>query len=143
MKQTLLYFLRFLLALLFLYTTYVKIIDFDQFELVLFKSEIISNNFRSFLIYFVPVFEFMIFILLLIDITYKIGLYISLFTLSVFTIYLIALNNFSLFDGCSCGGVFYTLEYKEHLLINFFFIFINLIGLVLSKMSAKISLKNK
>ena len=76
-------------------------------------------------------------------ITYKIGLYISLFTLSVFTIYLIALNNFSLFDGCSCGGVFYTLEYKEHLLINFFFIFINLIGLVLSKMSAKISLKNK
>lgn len=59
------------------------------------------------------------------------GLYMSFFLLLTFTVYLIALNNFSVYDGCSCGGVFNQMSYSGHLITNFSFIIVNIIAILI------------
>lgn len=124
-------FIRFLLMFLFLYTGYIKIIEFDTFGITLLKSNLINDSFVPFLQYFLPTFEILIVISLFTDKLYKTGLYISFFTLVLFTFYLIALNNFSLYQGCSCGGIFDELTYSNHVIVNLFFVLLNFFGIIL------------
>lgn len=120
--------IRYLLILLYVYTCYHKIIDRDVFEETLSKSKLIYK-YRDALIYLIPVSE-IITILLLIPNKFLKGLYFSLFLMVSFTIYLIAVNNFSLYDGCSCGGIFNSMPYWLHVSVNVFFIIINIYAIV-------------
>ncbi len=133
--ESILYFIRYLLVLLFVYTAYHKLIDLNEFEVTLYKSELIMDSLRPFLKYFVPLFELLVALLMLFNKTFLKGLYLSLITLVIFTIYFVALNNFSFNKGCSCGGIFNKLEYSDHLIINFIFIALNSIAIVITKKS--------
>ncbi len=115
--------IRYLLILLYLYTCFHKIVDKDVFEETLSKSKLIYE-YKDLLFYLVPLSEIIV-IILLIPNRFLNGLYFSLFLMSSFTIYLIAVNNFSLYDGCSCGGIFNSMPYWLHVTINIFFIIIN------------------
>lgn len=122
--------IRYLLISVFLYTTYHKLIDLNLFEESLLRSRLLSN-FSIYLKYLIPISELVIILFLFIDKYIINGLYLSLFILCSFTIYLITLNNFSIFYGCSCGGIFNKMSFTEHLIVNILLILFNIIGIFL------------
>lgn len=122
--------IRFLLISLFCYTTFHKVIDLAKFESTLMKSTLISDSLVVILLYLVPILEVSIIILLLVK-NYLIGFYGAFFTLLLFTMYLIALNNFSFYKGCSCGGIFNEISYTQHLVVNIIFLLLSLVGIFL------------
>jgi hypothetical protein len=128
MRNAILQTIRILLILLFSYTTFHKLIDLDLFRTTLMKSTLIEEYQITFLFYFIPIIE-IITVLSLISEKYLYGLYLSLLLMFAFTIYLIVLNNFSFYKGCSCGGVFNDMTYPQHIAINIFFVLISLISI--------------
>lgn len=130
MKNKILLIFRFLLVVLFGYTAFHKLIDLHLFRQTLMKSTLIEENQINFLLYFVPAIEILT-ILLLISNKYIHGLYMSLLLMTTFTIYLVVLNNFSFYKGCSCGGIFNEMSYLEHIIINISFIIISLASILL------------
>lgn len=127
-KKNIIETIRYLLILLYVYTCYHKIVDRDVFEETLSKSKLIYN-YKDILLYLIPISE-IIAIALLIPNKFIKGLYFSLFLMVSFTVYLIAVNNFSLYDGCSCGGIFNTMPYWLHVSVNIFFIMINIYAII-------------
>lgn len=124
--------IRYILISIFLYTTYHKITDIKTFEESLLRSKLLSNL-HIYIKYLIPLFELLIIVSLFIDRYIMIGLYLSLSLLFIFTIYLFFLNNFSVFHGCSCGGIFNTMTYSEHIIANLFLILINILAIFLYK----------
>lgn len=134
-KTGIYFFLKYILALLFAYTFLSKLLNFDLFKVKLIRSEIIPDSAIVFFAYLIPVIELIVLIFLVNSFKTKISLYISLMVLLIFTFYLFAINHFSLYTGCSCGGVFETLTYPQHLFANSFFIAINIIALFFKRSS--------
>lgn len=130
MKKNISETLRFILILLFIYTAYHKLIDLNHFESTLMKSTLIEGYQIKYLLYFVPIIE-IVTILFLIQKKYLIGLYLSFFLMLTFTIYLVVLNNFSFYKGCSCGGIFNELSYLEHIIVNVSLILTSLISILI------------
>ena len=130
MLKTLNTILIYSIAVLFSYAFFIKIQNFENFVKKLFQSELIANNLVSLVSYTVPSIEIIIAMCLLFSIKRKVFLYISMFVLIVFTSYLFTLNEYSLFNGCSCGGVFENISYTQHTIINLVFIFFNLLAIL-------------
>lgn len=122
--------IRYILAALFFYTVYYKLKDIESFELSLIKSSLILSSQVVFVKYGLIISEMAVIIILLFE-KFLFGLYMSFFLLLTFTVYLIALNNFSVYDGCSCGGVFNQMSYSGHLITNFSFIIVNIIAILI------------
>lgn len=117
--------IRVIIAMLWVYVALKKIFSISEFKSVLYKSALIESYQVDFLSIILPIIEIIIFILLFIrNATY--GYYLSLLMLLTYTGYLIVLNDFSIYEGCSCGGIFYSLSYQEHLIVNGIFIILNL-----------------
>lgn len=110
-----------LLIILFVYASVSKIIAFDEFKLQLSKSPFITQ-FSTTLAWSLPVIEIAVSVLLVFPALRLLGFYMSLFLLSMFTSYLIAMLNFSYYIPCSCGGVLSGLTWNEHLWFNIFFL---------------------
>jgi putative oxidoreductase len=85
------------------------------------------------LAFFVPGLEILITLLLIIPRTRRIGLYISISLLTLFSIYLIYMVSFTPHLPCSCGGVISKLTWRQHIFFNLFFIAITLIALSFTK----------
>lgn len=132
---------RFILIIVFSYTTYHKLIDICSFEETLLKSTLIEPYEVKYLLYLIPLIE-LITIIFLLPKKYIYGLYMSLFLMLVFTTYLIALNNFSFYRGCSCGGIFNEFSYPVHIAVNIFLISISVSG-ILTYDEKNYSKKNK
>lgn len=124
--------LRYSLILFFLYAIGLKLFAFDAFVGNLNNSILLSDEKITYLKYAIPLLE-CIAVLLLFQYKRKIGFYFSFFLLLVFTFYLIALNDFSFKQGCSCGGIFNKLSYPEHLSVNILFLLFSLLGVFLDK----------
>ena len=124
----------FIISILFLFSALYKVLFFYQFEITLYNSRLIPELSIPFLQFFLPIVEFSIFNFLNFKKTIFQTLFISFFILCLYTTYLIFLNNMSLTDGCSCGGIFTSLSYSKHLIFNFIFISLNLF-LLISKSS--------
>jgi hypothetical protein len=123
----------YLITILYSYSLILKITDINNFKIKLVQSELIDNNFVDFIGYLIPLIEFTLIILIFFNIKRKETLISSLFYLVILTGYLLALNEFSLFNGCSCGGVFDKLTYSQHISVNLIFIAINLIVITINK----------
>ncbi|WP_371416429.1 MauE/DoxX family redox-associated membrane protein [Pedobacter sp. L105] len=117
-----------LFALLFLYTASSKLLVYQNTELSMSKSPIITE-FAPILVWMVPTIEIVISILLLVPKTVLIGLY-AFFTLMVmFTCYIICILYYSSFVPCSCGGVISSLTWSQHLIFNTVFIVLAIIAI--------------
>ncbi len=128
--KTIFFFLaKYILALLFAYSFMKKVLNLNMFKVKLMRSELIPDTWVWFLGYLVPLIELVVVILLVTSFKTKISLYFSLSTLFIFTFYLFSINHFSLYTGCSCGGIFERLTYSQHLLVNIFFMGINIFAL--------------
>ncbi|WP_353149053.1 MauE/DoxX family redox-associated membrane protein [Chryseobacterium sp.] len=110
-----------LLALLFVYAAASKLFDFENFQVQLAQSPLLSA-YAGIISYGILIIEFGVALLLLISQYNRLGLYLSVGLMSAFTIYIFLILNFSDFIPCSCGGILEKLGWKEHLIFNLCFL---------------------
>lgn len=127
-KLSLLKFILPLLVMLFLYTGLTKIFEFQNFRLQLNKSPFLTEM-SSVLTYALPITEVIVSIMLLFSSVRLLGLYTSLFLLTIFTTYLFAMVKFSYYVPCSCGGVISSLSWNQHILFNMAFMLLTVIAI--------------
>jgi len=112
--------LLYLFIILFVYSAISKLIDFENFQVQIAQSPLLSA-FANPIAYGVIIGELLIAILLSISKTKKIGLYLFLGFMIAFTVYIYLILNYSPFVPCSCGGVLEKMGWNEHLWFNLFF----------------------
>ena len=132
-RQVLLECISALLIMLFLYASLSKFLDFHTF-IGEMNNQPLPNSWTPFLVWFIPCSEILMCIALLFERTRLIGLYASLFFMSLFTVYsiFIILNFFGRIP-CSCGGVIKRLTWKQHIVLNLFFVALSVSGIVLQR----------
>lgn len=109
-----------LLALLFIYAGASKMLDFENFQVQLAQSPLLSA-YAGMISYMIIAIEFIVAIALCMNSSRLIGLYASLGLMAGFTIYIYLILNYSDFIPCSCGGILEKLGWKEHMVFNIFF----------------------
>lgn len=122
-----------LLILMFLYAAISKLLEYNKFVFDM-GNQPFPNWTTPFLVWGVPISEFLIVALLPFERTRKIGLWASTILMSIFTLYivLILLKVFP-YTPCSCGDVIDKLSWTQHLYFNLFFLSISITGLLLTK----------
>jgi hypothetical protein len=123
-----------LFILLFAYTASDKLIHVHIFQDALKKSPLIGK-FATLVSYTIPVIEIAVIALLLFY--NRIGLYASLILISLFTLYLGYMIIFAPHLPCTCGGIISKLTWKQHLVLNSFFILLALTGIYLQRKKPK------
>lgn len=109
-----------LLILLFAYTGISKLRDQEIFQLVISKSPVVAP-FAMIVSWLLPLIELSTVLLLLIPTTKKIGFWISLVMMTIFTCYIGFMLMFSSKLPCSCGGILRQMSWEHHLIFNIFF----------------------
>jgi putative oxidoreductase len=135
--KTVYFLLILLLLILWIPASISKMYDFENF-----RKSIINQPFNKMLahivIYTIPILEIFVVVLLLINKSRLIGLFLSSFLLSVFTGYIgLALLNTWEKLPCGCGLIISSLNWKEHLLLIIFFLTINVICILLEYKKGK------
>lgn len=116
--------------LLFCYASFSKILDFENFQVQIAQSPLLSA-YAGIVSYSIIICELLIVILLIIPKYRIIGLYSSLGIMVAFTVYIYLILNFSDFIPCSCGGILEKMGWTEHLIFNFSCVFITAISIFL------------
>lgn len=131
-----------LLFILFVYAATSKLIDFKRFSFQM-DSQPFDDYFTPWLVFGVPLTEFVIAAMLIFKRTLLAGLWASLILMLLFTGYiiLIKLNYFGKIP-CSCGGVISQLSWTQHLFFNLFFVLISIAGIVLRRKQLQASQHN-
>jgi putative oxidoreductase len=129
-KQVMLECISALLILLFLYASVSKFLDFKTFIKEM-NNQPLPNSWTPFLVWFIPCSEILFSIALIFERTRLLGLYGSLVLMGLFTIYaiLILVHVFP-YIPCSCGGVIKRLTWRQHLVLNLFFVTLSIIGVI-------------
>jgi uncharacterized membrane protein YphA (DoxX/SURF4 family) len=128
-RSTVVEIISSLLVLLLVYTAFSKLLDYSTFKLQLSKSPFITE-FATIIAWALPSIEFLVAIALVFNRTRLLGLYASLFLMTMFAAYIYAMLNFSYYIPCSCGGVLTKMTWGQHLWFNLFFITISIIGIL-------------
>jgi len=123
------------LVLLFVYAAISKLLDYNKFKIQVGKSPLLTS-FSAFVVIGIPAFELLLSILLVMKGTRLLALYGSLFLMTLFTAYLIAILNFSYYIPCSCGGILQGLSWKTHIIFNTVFIIITGVAITLQSKPA-------
>lgn len=108
-----------LLAGLYSYAAYIKIVDHLIFKTQLSRSPVLASA-THFLVWATPMLEILLAILLTAKWTRLIGFYGSIVLLLLFTTYLIGMYFFSPTLPCSCGGFIEKLTFSQHIFLNIF-----------------------
>ena len=127
---------------LWVYAAMSKILDYQLFRVQLSKSPLLTD-FAGFVGIAVPVTELIIAVMLVFNRTRLWGVYASLFLMTLFTAYLIAILNFSYYVPCSCGGILGSLGWMEHIIFNTGFIALAIIAIIMIQGRARESGKSK
>lgn len=129
-RASILEIISFLLILLFMYAAVSKLLDYQTFKIQLGKSPFITQ-FASLTAWALPVGEIIVGLALVSNKTRLLGLYASLFLMTMFTAYIYAMLQFSYYIPCSCGGILSKLDWNDHLWFNIFFVALSVIGIIL------------
>ena len=129
-RQVMLECISALLILLFLYASVSKFLDFKTFIKEM-NNQPLPNSWTPFLVWFIPCSEILFSVALIFERTRLLGLYGSLVLMGLFTIYaiLILVHVFP-YIPCSCGGVIKRLTWRQHLVLNLFFVTLSIIGVI-------------
>jgi uncharacterized membrane protein YphA (DoxX/SURF4 family) len=119
-----------MLAVLFIYTGFSKLIDYDQFGSRLRVIPVFEHVWWYVSIG-VPVSEVLIAGCLLIPRLRRIGLISSLIAMVIFTVYVIFILTVMKHPPCNCGGVIEKLTWKQHLYFNVAYTSVALVGLLI------------
>ncbi|QIG90360.1 tellurium resistance protein TerC [Chryseobacterium sp. POL2] len=116
-KQTIINITTSFLMLLFCYAAISKILDFENFQVQIAQSPLLSA-YAGFVSYSVIIAELLIVALLMIPKARPAGLYASFGLMLAFTVYIYLILNYSDFVPCSCGGILEKMGWTEHLIFN-------------------------
>ncbi|SEB10583.1 MauE/DoxX family redox-associated membrane protein [Pedobacter hartonius] len=122
-------------VLLFLYAATSKLMDYDNSEMQMSKSPVITD-YASILVWLVPALEILISVLIAIPKAAMIGLLMALGMMCAFTGYIFIILNYSDFIPCSCGGVLAMMGWRTHMVFNLVFIFLAIVAIVLKAQKA-------
>lgn len=120
----------YLYILLFVYASISKLLDFENFQVQLAQSPLLSA-YAGTIAPLVIFTELFIVLLLCLDKTRLIGLYGSFFLIVAFTVYIYLILNYSDFIPCSCGGIIEKLGWTEHLIFNIVFALLALAAILI------------
>ncbi|WP_067029121.1 MauE/DoxX family redox-associated membrane protein [Allomuricauda sp. CP2A] len=121
-----------LLTILFVYTAVSKLMHLDTFQLRVERMPYIAS-YATVISWAVPFLELVIAGLLWFTRYRILALYASLVLLGSFTIYILIVLKYSESIPCSCGGVISALGWRDHILLNIFFMVLALLGILWSK----------
>lgn len=123
-----------LLILLWAYASFSKIFNMHQFQHAL-MTQVFPRWVGKILTYALPLSELVIIGLLLIPETRLLGMYTSLFLMTIFTLY-VGGAVFQIYDRypCACGGLFSRMGWYKHLKVNIILTIIALAGVVLMEL---------
>ncbi|ETN95779.1 Methylamine utilisation protein MauE [Zhouia amylolytica] len=130
LKATIIDIICLFYILLFVYAAVSKLLDFETFRVQLGQSPMLTN-FKGLVAYGVPSIELALALLLIVKKFRIPALYASLGLMMAFSMYIIAILNFSDHIPCSCGGVLEQLGWTEHLVFNIVFMFLAVIAIIL------------
>lgn len=116
-KKNILEIIGAFFILLFAYTAFSKLLLQDVFKYSLGMSPLIAPM-ADLIAWTVPVLELGICALLFFPKTRKIGLYSTLVTMIIFTLYISYMIVFTPKLPCSCGGVIRYMTWRQHLVFN-------------------------
>src|SRR5690606_21910672 len=108
---------RYFLVLLWAYAALSKLFTFEEFQLQLAQSPLLS-------VYAVPISyavilaELGIALLLCVRRSLLTGLYLSFGLMTAFAVYIYLILNYSDFVPCSCGGILEKMGWTQHLWFN-------------------------
>lgn len=104
-----------LYVLLFVYAAVSKILDFENFQVQLGQSPLLSA-FARWVAFGVPFLELFIVVLLVLPKWRLTGFYFAFSLMVLFSTYIIVILNFSSFVPCSCGGILEDMSWTQHLI---------------------------
>jgi uncharacterized membrane protein YphA (DoxX/SURF4 family) len=119
-----------LYILLFVYAAVSKLLDFENFQVQLGQSPLISS-FAGPVSYIVPIIEIGISLFLAIPRFRKIGFYFGFSLMVLFSAYIFIMINYSPFVPCSCGGILEKMGWKTHLYFNLGYVVLGGLGILL------------
>lgn len=103
--------------LLFVYAAISKVLEFENFQAQLGQSSIIGA-YAGIVSYSIIIIELLVSVMLVIP-SFKLrGLYSSFILMSLFTVYIFIILNFTSNIPCSCGGILEKMTWKVHLIFN-------------------------
>lgn len=117
-----------LFIVLFVYAAMSKFFDFHTFQVQLGQSPIFTA-FADVVSWSIPLTELIIASLFLVPKYIPLAFYASFSLMTMFTVYIILILNFSDFIPCSCGGVLENLSWTDHIIFNSAFIVIAILGI--------------
>lgn len=122
-----------LLFILLIYAASSKLIDYKLFSFQI-DSQPFDNRYTPWIVFGVPVAEFLIAGLLIFKRTLLAGLWASLGIIVLFSGYIILaqLNVFGQVP-CSCAGIIPRASWMQHLFFNLFFVLISIAGIFLQR----------
>lgn len=132
LKKNIIYSIALLNILLFIYAATSKILDFENFQVQLGQSPLLSA-YAEFVSYAVPISELLICSLLLIPRLRLYGMYATYGIMVMFTAYIYIILNYSSFIPCSCGGILEEMSWNQHMVFNCLFILLSATAIVLSE----------
>ncbi|HWI90104.1 MAG TPA: MauE/DoxX family redox-associated membrane protein [Flavisolibacter sp.] len=112
---------------LFIYTALSKLLSFSSFKYTLHQLPLIGF-FGTVIAVLLPLSELLVAVLLFIPLTRRTGMWASLMLMLVFTLYIACAIMLGSGLPCSCGGVFQSLTWQQHLWVNLLLIFLALIA---------------
>jgi hypothetical protein len=130
-------FICLLYIVLFVYAAVSKIIDFQNFQVQLGQSPLLSA-FASYASYGVLIAELGIALLLSVPQYRIMALYLGVALMCVFTTYIVIILNFSSFIPCSCGGILEKMGWTEHLVFNIAITILGIAAILLHKNDKKV-----
>lgn len=129
-----------LYILLFVYAAVSKLLDFENFQVQIGQSPLLSA-FAGWVAWGVPILELLIVLFLVIPKLRLIGFMASFTLMVMFTAYIIIILNFSSSIPCSCGGVLEKMGWTEHLVFNLAFVLLAATAiLIITKQNPKTEL---
>lgn len=119
-----------LFILLFVYAAISKLLDFENFQVQIAQSPLLSS-FANWISYLVPLLEIIIAGFLCTQKVRLIALYAAFGLMIMFTVYIFIILNFSPFVPCSCGGILEKLTWTQHLIFNILFCVVALLAILI------------
>ena len=121
-----------LLVMLFLYTGISKLSNYSLFKEQISTSPLLVSLAR-YIALALPWIEFAIVLILVIPRYRFFGLITSLILMFIFTAYVVCILLFNETLPCSCGGVLEEMSWQQHVVFNFTFTALTLVGIILQK----------
>ena len=116
-------------VLLFIYASASKMLDFENFQVQLAQSPLLSA-YAGFISEAVIFLELVIAGLLCFHLTRRGGLFASFAIMVAFTVYIYLILHYSDFVPCSCGGILEKMTWQQHLVFNIVCVLFALTGIV-------------